>query len=416
MARTVAMRETARLAMTRLHFSRGLRRAEISRSSTTTLTERPLPGDIVYFYRYQKYPGRLAKRVLALRRWHGPALLVAWEGENNCFVSHKGQLVKCAAEHIRKASSMEQISSGAWEDAIAECIEAALNDRQVQQQARAQPQPQQAVEPQADGHGLASSGPSGDTPGLVSASPAGMDLPPVDPPELIAAAMPRNPTAATSGSLMSSVPSPSVANTPEVDSEMQSAPPGVSSQVISPMPTPRGSMPTPRGLIPRGSMPSMPTPRGLPLRASIERARDVGGMKRPAELEVSAAREQADLDKQFEGGPSAPSLQFAEGGSGPGAQVQESMVASREQLVDWALESGNQHPLLQVQALAAMDRLDPSVTAVEDHGSWDGRWQLPSRSEWKAKEAMCQTWPCGRAEYMKLKQFRQRAKNLSGRR
>ena len=75
------MRETAKLAMTRLHFSRGLRRAELSRSRTTTLTQQPKPGDIVYFYRDQKYKGRQAKRILALRRWHGPSLLVAWEGD-----------------------------------------------------------------------------------------------------------------------------------------------------------------------------------------------------------------------------------------------------------------------------------------------------------------------------------------------
>ena len=79
MARSIAMRETAKLAMTRLHFSRGLRRAELPRSRTTTLTQQPKPGDIVYFYRDQKYKGRQGKRILALRRWHGPSLLVAWE-------------------------------------------------------------------------------------------------------------------------------------------------------------------------------------------------------------------------------------------------------------------------------------------------------------------------------------------------
>ena len=128
MARSIAMGETAKLAMTRLHFSRGLRRADLARSRTTTLTQQPKPGDIAYFYRDQKYKGRQAKRILALRRWHGPASLVAWEGDSNCFVSHKGQLVKFAAEHVRIASSLEQISAGAWEEAISECIHAALHD------------------------------------------------------------------------------------------------------------------------------------------------------------------------------------------------------------------------------------------------------------------------------------------------
>ena len=60
----------------------GLGRAELARSRTKTLTTRPEAGDIVYFFRDQKYRGRQAKRVLALRRWHGPCLLVAYEGDN----------------------------------------------------------------------------------------------------------------------------------------------------------------------------------------------------------------------------------------------------------------------------------------------------------------------------------------------
>lgn len=106
------------------------------------------------------------------------------------------------------------------------------------------------------------------------------------------------------------------------------------------------------------------------------------------------------MDQQFEGGAASSSRPtFTDDGSGPGAQVQETLAATRQQLVDWASDSNRQHPLLQVQALAAMDRLDPAAAAVEDHGSWDGRWQLPSPTQWTAKEAMRQTWPCGRAEY-----------------
>ena len=153
MARSLAMRETAKLAMTRLHFSKGLRRAELARSRTTTLTTRPEAGDIVYVFCDQKYRGRQAKRVLALRRWHGPCLLVAYEGDNNVFVSHKGQLVKCSVEQVRKASSLEQISSDAWQEAIQECIQAALKDKEpstqpplgepARQQASSEPLPPQ---------------------------------------------------------------------------------------------------------------------------------------------------------------------------------------------------------------------------------------------------------------------------------
>lgn len=130
MARTLAMRETARLAMVRLHFSRGLRRAELSRSRNPTMHDLPSPGEIVYFYRFQKYQGKNhAKKVLALRQWHGPALLLAIEGNSIAFVSYKNQLHRCALEHIGRASSLEQISAGSWHDAIAEVIEQALREQ-----------------------------------------------------------------------------------------------------------------------------------------------------------------------------------------------------------------------------------------------------------------------------------------------
>lgn len=75
------------------------------------------------------------------------------------------------------------------------------------------------------------------------------------------------------------------------------------------------------------------------------------------------------------------------------------MEVTRDQLLEWAAGTSQQHPLLQVQALAALDRLDPELNEVNDHGSWDGRWQLPSRSQWEIKEALGQTWPCGKVEY-----------------
>ena len=50
-ARQLALRETAKLAMTRLHFSRSIRKAEVARSRTSTVTSAPAPGSIVYFWR-----------------------------------------------------------------------------------------------------------------------------------------------------------------------------------------------------------------------------------------------------------------------------------------------------------------------------------------------------------------------------
>lgn len=48
LAKQVAMREVARLAMIRLHYSRGLRQAELARSRATTVESLPQPGDIVF--------------------------------------------------------------------------------------------------------------------------------------------------------------------------------------------------------------------------------------------------------------------------------------------------------------------------------------------------------------------------------
>jgi hypothetical protein len=45
---------------------------------------------------------------------------VAKEGCTNAFVSFKGQLTKCALEHVRLASAMEQVSAETWRDAIEE--------------------------------------------------------------------------------------------------------------------------------------------------------------------------------------------------------------------------------------------------------------------------------------------------------
>ena len=87
------------------------------------MVQTPEAGSIVYFWRVQKYNSKTApaKRKLNLRRWHGPALVVAQEGPN-LYLSFKGQLTKCAAEHVRMASSMEQIAAETWRDAIEEAV------------------------------------------------------------------------------------------------------------------------------------------------------------------------------------------------------------------------------------------------------------------------------------------------------
>ena len=132
----LALREAARVAMVRQHYSQGIRKAELARSREPTAAQ-PSPGDVVYFYRAQRVTKRGDPRVstssrrrrLELKRWHGPAALIALEtsGEtgfpSNAFLSYKGQGTKCALEHVRPASSLEQLAAGTWEEAIRELVE-----------------------------------------------------------------------------------------------------------------------------------------------------------------------------------------------------------------------------------------------------------------------------------------------------
>ena len=131
----VALRESARVAMVRLRYSQSIRKAELARSREPTVTAPPLPGDTVYFWRATKPNSRRGdpnlstssrRRRLELKRWHGPAILLCLEGglgggtPVNAFLSFKGQVTKCALEHVRAASSLEQLAANSWEEAIRE--------------------------------------------------------------------------------------------------------------------------------------------------------------------------------------------------------------------------------------------------------------------------------------------------------
>ena len=191
LARQVAMREVAKLAMLRLHFSRGLRRAEMARSRTPTVTQDLEPGMIVYYFRTSKYNSKTGpwKKKLSLKRWHGPGLLVAMEQPSNCFISHKGQLVKTSLEHVRTASTMEQITAEEWEMAIQDVVEAAMRDKADGGQAPLTVGPPVEI-------------PAVVAPASVASAPAtpGLDLQqiPVQPQELAAALQPSSASAPSS--------------------------------------------------------------------------------------------------------------------------------------------------------------------------------------------------------------------------
>ena len=119
-----------------------------------------------------------AKRRLALRRWHGPGLVVAQDGVN-VFISHKGQLTKCPLEHVRLASTLEQIAATTWQDAIEESVEHALRDMAAQGDPL-------SLKDKVEEKAMASDGVEVPV-GEEGTSADGADLPPVAPAEMVAA-------------------------------------------------------------------------------------------------------------------------------------------------------------------------------------------------------------------------------------
>ena len=362
LARQVAIRESARIAMLRMHFSKGLRRAETARSRTSTIEHNLQPGQIVYFYRQTRYNNKTSgsKKRLSLRRWHGPALLIALEGHTNGFVSYRGQLTKCALEHLRAASTMEQVATSVWEDAIQEVIEAACHDQSgnsevrdsepaVPEQARREGQPQEVFEP--------------DTPVIPQAqglpsSAAPHDLPPLQPQEMVAG-MSRALAPGAEGAFGSSTRRSSSVMRPSFD--------------LSQSPFPQ-------------------TLQKALLQAQ-ERATEVpvpeAGNKRSAELDAEQLRE--EVQEADEIPPPATSV------TAPQSSEVLNVTALPYEVMELQAKA-ELHPLRQLQALAAMDRRDPLGSKVLDHGTWRGDWPLPSRTTWQRMKLLGQTWPLGNHE------------------
>ena len=342
MARQVAMREVAKLAMLRLHFSRGLRRAELARSRTPTVTDGQQlePGMIVYYYRMSKFNNKTSpsKKKLSLRRWHGPGLLVAMEGHSNCFISHKGQLVKAALEHVRKASTMEQITAGEWESAIRDVVEAAMNDRRGgQEPLEVEPPVELSVQ---DAPAVVADGGDG-----VGGPPPVADDVPLQPQEIVAAAM-----------------SNAVGNNDSRRSSLLSGPvPG-----------------TPVGRLLQPSSRRSSRIESVRSRLSDDAVPSDTSRKREAET---------DLQTLYDETPHRPE----EVETGPVQAPHESLAVAH-------FFNGEKHPLQQIAELAEQDRRDPLGSEALDHGTWDGRWPMPSRSEWMAHCKAGAPWPNGSNE------------------
>jgi transposase InsO family protein len=385
LARQVALRETARVAMVRMHFSRSLRRAELARARSTTLADVPQPGDLCYFWRASKYNPRRkdqstnSRRKLDLRRWFGPAMMVALENGKdggvgaNAFLSFRGQLTKCGLEHVRKASSLEQISFDAWEEAVRDVIQAAeapvpldvpgarddeVDDGFGDHDGLAEtPFP---VRPLGLGDGLMPGSAPGDTAELV---------PPLTLPEVVAAIQPPHGLGSSQAT--------SIAPTPTTPLSQCSAayrrPPETTAQPGTPV----------GDLLDNVNRPT-------PLQAPIERARALQqpasprppGEKRAASQEPARPSDAARGSDQVVIDVDAPQPAF------------EALQLSWEQLCNVAGDTST-HPLIRLQAEAEQDRRAPLDNEEYDHGSWDGRWAFLCEKDWKLMQELGEMFPTG---------------------
>ena len=107
----LAMREAARMAWIRLDNSSRLRRALLARTR-----RRPgpwMPGEQVYFWKKAGRSGSKQNRPRRRQdpdRWVGPAVVLSTEGQSIVWLSYHAQLLKVSAEHVRKATALENAS------------------------------------------------------------------------------------------------------------------------------------------------------------------------------------------------------------------------------------------------------------------------------------------------------------------
>lgn len=303
---------------------------------------------------------------MTFKRWHGPGLMIAKEGAQdghtaNVFISYRGQATKSPIEHVRRASSLENVAAGAWEAAIDEVIRAAKNDRVVDP---AQLHPEEDVaadeeEPMTPVPNAATPIGFSSGPGFLPTGP-GLSVPGVGlTTQEIAAAI--QPTQHQSQSSLLSQPSS-----------------------LPPPPQSVGHASTPA--TPASTTPLLERPD---MTSTLGRAREYDetagrGVKRVAEDQLTPVPPgDVTEDTPY---PDPPPLEEKE--------AFEALTMTWEQLCNIAEHESN-HPLLQLQALVEMDRREPLTVVETDHGSWDGRWAMVCERDWKILQQLGQQLPCG---------------------
>ena len=101
LARSQAMRVTARIALAKLQDSRAMRTALLARPRRQYEFK---PGEVVAYWRSQKW---VEGKLLLGGRWHGPAVVIGHVGRN-IIVIHRKQLLRCAPEQVRPSTEEEK--------------------------------------------------------------------------------------------------------------------------------------------------------------------------------------------------------------------------------------------------------------------------------------------------------------------
>ena len=113
-AQRVAMLAAAQKSVIALRYSRALSRALAARSRGedrfTQVSAKFSIGDQVSYWRGT---GKYRSKSAWAGRWHGPALIIGFEGSNNVWLSHRGSTLKCSGHHIRAVLPEETIP---WDD------------------------------------------------------------------------------------------------------------------------------------------------------------------------------------------------------------------------------------------------------------------------------------------------------------
>ncbi|CAK9100240.1 unnamed protein product [Durusdinium trenchii] len=356
-----------------------------TRFQMSELLERKTAGAVVNFLKTRWWPIFGPMRTLVADQGLLVAVEQGSEGNTgaNAYISFKGQLTKCSLEHVRRASPMEQIVAGDWEEAIREAVASALRDMTRSglparpQEVHDQPIPEESEWPPvpiSESESPSTESPDGEPLPAHPAFPTVGETPPVKPRE-------RQPS-----SDLPPVHPREMVNALQSGTEASvSRLPSHSGVMASRLTTPMTRQNTPMAAPPLFAGASSSS-AGV-LGAQIERARLLE--KRPAEMETEELRSLASSQAAFEQPVGQP---------GGESELHDTLVVSKEDVMS-VLEQGDKvHPLIKLYCEACVDRANPLDAQVHDHGTWDGRWGLPSRSEFLARKKLGLMWPCGADE------------------